>query len=1074
MSDRAYANAQAQQKTLSGSLPKSSLLQRTCACGQHMIAGGECEEYRKKREGTLLRPQRAFEPPSAPAGVPSNAAAQDNGTSFDSAFDRASRFGHDFSQIPTHSPAAGAIQTKLAINEPGDQYEQEADQVSEQVMATSAGPAVSGAPPHIQRFSGQSTGQADAAPASVDQALASPGTPLELALRQDMEQHFGYDFSRVRMHSGAAAEQSAGDVNAHAYTVGHDIVFGAGLFAPETHEGRRLIAHELTHVVQQAGADGMSVSRNNTQRGLSPISPRLSSKAALQRAPSDSDETSKRQGGGEQEASFAVFIAEERYRKDKKYARRLGQEDAARIRESGTLMPELRQELNAKLRFFEGEARDVYGKEIKPALLQVTPPDEIEMAEDTSTVRTHDKPAKVSSTSTEAELPPFMQAGWKDVNEPGVIYKEGTEAEKGGAYLRERPGFPLAEPPIAWLPQNTKVHILRHNEKDSWYAVAAITEKGLFGYVADWLVARNPPDPDAGVVKIKPGDTPLELAARYYTGQGFDQWGKDKRYVVNALVWVNENAKHNFRGDPVIQKKSVKVGWANVEGGVEAPWWTAQVQSDGYMWLPGKDYLNAIYEEVAKHGGGTGSITADLWRTIKRIYHYVAYGLAFIGGLVHGFFASLWDAVSGLVGLVYDILKSVFTAHVVSDAKELISAIENLTWQNIKDAVGEWADKWAAKLNSDSPWTAGHAHGYLTGYVMAEAAMLLLSGGILAEAKGALWSSRLGKALQETRAMKAFAEGIEKAGEISDKARKVLHETREALKGTRAGKAIKAVETAGKAVVWTATGVGKVLNLPADIVAHLTEAAIARVKQLEPWFERIKQLSARAKRWLFGCHSPCDFEVDAARAALKLSNEEIEKHASAAELVTKSTKPRTAPRKETVEEFQKRGGKIKTGPSPKKPGPQVTAAPKSEPTLPEGFEDMPEPRIKKRVSLEEDHHIATRYREENKAIFKRAGLDINDDLNLIKDFPEHGQLRGWYDWEKRSYKFNMKGHHPKYNEWVTRNLTQAIPPGLGPDQALDRIVKVTRKLDTIIRKHPEVLSHGPGILPQELQHLTLD
>ena len=95
-------------------------------------------------------------------------------------------------------------------------------------------------------------GQTDTAPASVDQALNSPGSPLEPALRQDMEQHFRSDFSRVRVHSGAVAEQSARDVNANAYTVGQDVVFDAGAFQPRTHEGRRLIAHELTHVVQQS------------------------------------------------------------------------------------------------------------------------------------------------------------------------------------------------------------------------------------------------------------------------------------------------------------------------------------------------------------------------------------------------------------------------------------------------------------------------------------------------------------------------------------------------------------------------------------------------------------------------------------------------------------------------------------------------------------------------------------------------------------------------------------------------------------------------------------------------------
>ena len=71
-----------------------------------------------------------------------------------------------------------------------------------------------------------------------------------------MEQRFGHPLTRVRVHADAAAAQSAPDVDARAYTVGHDIVFGAGQYAPDTNQGRRLIAHELTHVVQQSGADG--------------------------------------------------------------------------------------------------------------------------------------------------------------------------------------------------------------------------------------------------------------------------------------------------------------------------------------------------------------------------------------------------------------------------------------------------------------------------------------------------------------------------------------------------------------------------------------------------------------------------------------------------------------------------------------------------------------------------------------------------------------------------------------------------------------------------------------------------
>ena len=166
---------------------------------------------------------------------------------------------------------SGVIQAKLKVNQPGDVYEQEADRIADQVTTTPANSTVSAAPPHIQRFTGQPTGQMDAAPASIDKALASPGRPLEPAVQQDMEQRFGCDFSKARVHSGAVAEQSAREVNANAYTVGHNIVFGAGRFEPGTQEGRRLIVHELAHVVQQSAADGNRVAQDNKIRGGSTI-----------------------------------------------------------------------------------------------------------------------------------------------------------------------------------------------------------------------------------------------------------------------------------------------------------------------------------------------------------------------------------------------------------------------------------------------------------------------------------------------------------------------------------------------------------------------------------------------------------------------------------------------------------------------------------------------------------------------------------------------------------------------------------------------------------------------------------
>jgi hypothetical protein len=96
-------------------------------------------------------------------------------------------------------------------------------------------------------------GEAQAVPAVVGDVLRSGGKPLDQGLRAYFEPRFGQELTDVRVHTGAQADASASAVDATAYTVGRDIVFREGAFAPETGEGRRLLAHELTHVVQQTG-----------------------------------------------------------------------------------------------------------------------------------------------------------------------------------------------------------------------------------------------------------------------------------------------------------------------------------------------------------------------------------------------------------------------------------------------------------------------------------------------------------------------------------------------------------------------------------------------------------------------------------------------------------------------------------------------------------------------------------------------------------------------------------------------------------------------------------------------------
>jgi hypothetical protein len=179
-----------------------------------------------------------------------------------------------------------SLQRKLTIGASNDPLEQEADRIADQVLAAPANTTISTTLPRIQRFTEQATNQAEVAPASVDRVLSSSGSPLEPGLQQDMSQRFGHDFSRVRVHTGVEADRSAQDVNANAYTVGHNIVFGAGLFTPETNNGRRLLAHELTHVVQQSGSDRTSIGVGNDKRDQSSIaSDRESEQISLEHLP---------------------------------------------------------------------------------------------------------------------------------------------------------------------------------------------------------------------------------------------------------------------------------------------------------------------------------------------------------------------------------------------------------------------------------------------------------------------------------------------------------------------------------------------------------------------------------------------------------------------------------------------------------------------------------------------------------------------------------------------------------------------------------------------------------------------
>lgn len=152
--------------------------------------------------------------------------------------------------------------SRFQIGNANDPPEHEADRAAERAMRMSVHPA--GAPVATRPPLAFAT--AGPVPAHVGGVLGSPGQPLDAASRAYFEPRFARDFSAVRVHTDGPARMSAAALQAHAYTSGRHIVFGESRFAPATTQGRRLIAHELTHIVQQGDAARGTINPPSIQR----------------------------------------------------------------------------------------------------------------------------------------------------------------------------------------------------------------------------------------------------------------------------------------------------------------------------------------------------------------------------------------------------------------------------------------------------------------------------------------------------------------------------------------------------------------------------------------------------------------------------------------------------------------------------------------------------------------------------------------------------------------------------------------------------------------------------------------
>ncbi|HXT27537.1 MAG TPA: DUF4157 domain-containing protein [Candidatus Eisenbacteria bacterium] len=212
----------------------------------------------QEKEREKNSPQRALGTSRAPAGSPS------------AAFDLQRKLGN---QAILQLLDAGAVQAKLRVSQPGDADEREADRLASQVVSdqpsaviqrkcscSEKGEPCSQCGDEELKIGRKNRPNTPAVSSVSDHFLdgLGPGDPLEPSLRTSMESRLGHDFSGVRVHSDALAAGSARAVNARAFTLGNHVVFGEQEYAPHTPGGQKLLAHELTHTVQQGAAPGLA------------------------------------------------------------------------------------------------------------------------------------------------------------------------------------------------------------------------------------------------------------------------------------------------------------------------------------------------------------------------------------------------------------------------------------------------------------------------------------------------------------------------------------------------------------------------------------------------------------------------------------------------------------------------------------------------------------------------------------------------------------------------------------------------------------------------------------------------
>lgn len=517
---------------------------------------------------------------------------------------------------------------------------------------------------------------------------------LDSHLSARVEDRFGTDVSGVRLHTGRAAHEAAEALDARAFTVGRDIFFGRGEYDPTSASGRELLAHEVSHVVQQTRGrvgpatrtrevsvnDDPRLEREADAMGASmvtrPNSPPLlgPTEDEVRRRPSDIDVPD-----GTTDA--------------------LGSEAAAQ--------PKSR----ASVGVFTGPVQRLTGPETAP-----------------------------EQTRTDTSAPVFDDFRGKDVNKIGHVSAPGGQYEiamSTGVNVRAKPDGTL--PPIAKVLYDTQVRVRALDNTAAFYFIT--TTSGTVGWINRDFVALDPPDPGARLHHITESNLTTILENEYVERNLWTlETGNDYTTLAAAVVVANEE-----RGGVYVDwKKAEEYRSENTLKRWFDPWmidnfaiYHASVIRRGHnIWLPSPDYVRTLQRSgVIGSRPGWVNAAVDVGKGIAGYY----------AGVVSGVFGSLWDTLTGLWELgegIVSTLKGALDGSLFTAIGETYEKITGMTWQDFETIVGEvitmgknaYSD-FEGKWTHPDTYKRWHFRGYVIGAIALEVVLAVFTGGAALGAK---------------------------------------------------------------------------------------------------------------------------------------------------------------------------------------------------------------------------------------------------------------------------------------------------------------------------------------------------